>query len=147
MYAVQVSRLKRIFLGQPEVLTLDERNGILARIKLGREMMAEIVKYTENLPEWAKAQPFLEMTKRYDEVLDIAAKESDRVRAIDTTLFREGPWLALSDAEIGSLSVWSNAIEELYDIYLKARPDPYMDVRTVGALATVGVLYTLVAAF
>jgi len=51
----------------------------------------------------------------------------------------------MSDEEVGSLASWSNAIAELYDIYQKARPDEYADARLAGAIATVGILYTLAA--
>jgi hypothetical protein len=138
---MQVSRL-RPFMGQI-TLSLDERNEILAKIKLGREMMTEINLYTQGVPEWAKVDPFGKDQPRFDQVLDAAYNESDAVREIDTRLSTEGPWRRLTEAEAGSFATWFNSIGEMYGIYQGAKPDANADVRTAGAAGVVAVLFTI----
>lgn len=124
-------------------LTPDERAAVLAKIALGRELMAEINRYTQGVPTWATVDPFGKNQPRFNEVLDIAYKESDAVRAIDTRLSDPaGPWAKLSDAEAGALSVWKNGIEEMYSIYQSTKPDLNANVRIVGAAGVVAVLFT-----
>lgn len=134
----------RPFMGQV-TLTPDERAEILARIKLGREMMSEINQYTQGVPEWAKVDPFGKSQPRFNEVLDIAYKQSDSVRAIDTRLSSDaaGPWAKLSDAEAAALSTWKSGIDEMYSIYQSSKPDGNADVRVAGAAGFVGILFTI----
>lgn len=137
-----VSR-QRSFMGQV-TLTPDERAEILARIKLGRDMMSEISQYTQGVPEWAKTDPFGKSQPRFNEVLDIAYKQSDAVRAIDTRLAdAAGPWPKLSDVESKALSTWKSGIDEMYSIYQAAKPDMNANVRVVGAAGVVGILFTI----
>lgn len=132
------------FMGQV-TLTPDERSEILAKIKLGREMMVEINQYTQNVPEWAKIDPFGKNQPRFDEVLDVAYKASDAVRDIETRLSSDavGPWPKLSDAETAAFSSWWNGIQEMYSIYQSAKPSLNKDVQVAGAAGFVGILFTI----
>lgn len=141
MRPIQVSRL-RPFMGQTTI-SFDERDEILAKIKLYREMMNEINQYTKTVPDWAAIDPFGKSQPEFEKALDVAYKASDAVRDIETGLSVEGPWLKLSDAESTSLSAWTSGIDAMYGIYQASKPDAKAEVRAVGAAGLVGILYTI----
>jgi len=141
MRPIQVSRL-RPFMGQT-TLSLDERNEILARIKLYREMMNEVNQFTQTVPDWAKIDPFQKAQPQFDAALDKAYNESDAVRSLGERLGVEGPWRKLNETEQASLSAWQSGIDEMYAIYKATKPDPSADVRTAAAAGAVGILFTI----
>lgn len=141
MRPIQVSRL-RPFMGQI-TLSLDERNELLAKIKLGREMMNEINQYTSGVPEWAKVDPFGKNQPEFDKVLEVAYKATDAVREIETRLSTEGPWPKLNDAEAASLAAWASGIDAMYSIYQASKPDAKAEVRAAAAAGLVGILFTI----
>jgi len=142
MRPIRTIRLKS-FMGQT-TLSPDERDEILAKIKLGREMMVEINQYTAGVPEWAKVDPFGKSQPRFNEVLDIAYKASDAVRDIGTRLADPaGPWPKLSTEESAALSAWRNGIDEMYSIYQSVKPNLSKDVQVAGAAGFVGILFTI----
>lgn len=141
MRPVQVARWKP-FMGQV-TLSMNERDEILSRIQLYREMMNEINQFTQTVPDWAKVDPFQKAQPQFDKALDKAYNASDAVRAIAERLSGDGPWMKLNEAEQASLSAWQGGIDEMYAIYKAAKPDPNADVRTAGAAGVVAVLFTI----
>jgi hypothetical protein len=85
-------------------MSLDERDAILAKIKLYREMMNEINAYTHSVPDWAKVDPFQKAQPQFDKALDKAYNASDKVREIESYLTGDGPWLKLDDATNAAFS-------------------------------------------
>lgn len=132
----------RSFMGQI-TLPLDERNEILAKVKLGREMMVEINQYTSAVPEWAKVDPFGQVQPKFDSALDRAFNVSDAVRDIETSLLTEGPWTRLNESENVALTTWFGGIEEMYSFYQGAKSAQSADVRVAFAAGVVGILYTI----
>lgn len=141
MRPVQVSRW-RPFMGQTTI-SLDERNEILARIKLYREMMNEINQFTQTVPDWAKIDPFQKAQPQFEKALDKAYNVADAVRDVETRLSADGPWMKLNETEQAALSAWQGGIDEMYAIYKAAKPDPSADVRTAAAAGLVGILFTI----
>ena len=123
-------------------MSLDERDAILAKIKLYREMMNEINTYTHSVPDWAKVDPFQKAQPQFDKALDKAYNASDKVREIESYLTGDGPWLKLDDATNAAFSAWQGGIDEMYAIYKAAKPDASFDVRAAGAAGFVGILFT-----
>jgi len=131
------------FMGQI-TLSLDERNEILAKIKVYREMMAEINQYTQGVPTWATVDPFGKAQPEFDKALDVAFKASDAIRGIETRLSAaDGPWRKLNDAEAAAFSAWTSGIDAMYAIYQASKPDAKFDVRAAGAAGVVGILFTI----
>lgn len=141
MRPARVSRLAR-FMGQV-TLSMDERNEILAKIKLSREMMTEINQYTSSVPEWATVDPFGINQPKFNSALERAFQASDPVREIETRLLTEGPWRKLNDSENAELMAWQGGIEEMYGIYEAAKTEQSADIRAVGAAGLVGILFTI----
>ena len=131
------------FIGQV-TLSLDERNALLAKIQLYREMMGEINEYTKGVPTWASVDPFGKAQPEFDKALDVAFKASDAVRDIETRLSSsDGPWRKMNDAESSAFSAWTSGIDAMYAIYQASKPDAKFDVRAAGAAGAVGILFTI----
>lgn len=130
------------FMGQV-TLSLDERNEILAKIKVYREMMAEINGYTQGVPTWASVDPFGKAQPEFEKALDVAFKASDAVRDLETRFSTDGPWRKLNDAEAASFSAWTSGIDAMYGIYQASKPDVKSEVRAAGAAGLVGILFTI----
>lgn len=143
MRQVQIVSRWRPVLGQT-TMSMDERNEILAKIKLYREMMNEINQFTQTAPEWAKVDPFGKSQPQFDKALDKAYNASDKVREIESYLNGDGPWLKLDDATNAAFSAWQSGIDEMYSLYKAAKPDLSADARAVGAVGFVGILFTAV---
>jgi len=67
-HPVQLAARWRSSMGQT-TMSLDERDAILAKIKLYREMMNEINAYTHSVPDWAKVDPFQKAQPQFDKAL------------------------------------------------------------------------------
>lgn len=141
MRSIPISGMRRS-LGQT-TMSLDERNEILAKIKLYREMMNEINLYTKTVPDWAKTDPFGKAQPQFDKALDKAYNASDKVREVESYLSGDGPWLKFDDATNAAFAAWQGGVDEMYAIYKAAKPDPSADVRVVGAAGFVGILFTI----
>ena len=142
MYPVRIASRWRSSMGQV-TMSMNERDEILAKIKLYREMMNEINAFTKSVPDWAKAEPFGQSQAQFDKALDKAYKASDKVREIESYLNGDGPWLKLDDATNTAFTDWKNGIDEMYFLYNTAIKDPAQNTRLVGAAGVVGILFTI----